>query len=244
VSRLSRVDTAVSPRAGLIFQPTAAVSIYSSYSSTFLPSGQTLGLAANTQQLGPENAKNYEVGTKIGLASGRLHLAVSAFRLDRNHVKSVDPNDVTKLVLTGQQRADGVSLSAAGDAGRVKIQAAYAYLDARITRATSSGPAGRRPGLAPRSRGSVWATAPLFGGLGAGTGAVWQSEMFTSFTNQVTLPSSTRVDGLVYYRVLRWRAALNVTNLFNARSYPTAHNDNNISPGAPRSLTLSLRVGF
>lgn len=209
-----------------------------------MPSGQTLGLAANTQHLRPENAKNYEVGTKIDVASGRLHVAAAAFRLDRNNVKSVDPADITRLVLTGQQRADGVSLSAAGDAGRVKIQAAYAYLDARITRATSSGPAGRRPGLAPRNRGSVWATAPLAGGWGAGAGAVWQSDMFTSFTNQVVLPASTRVDGLVYYRFSKWRAALNVINLFNVRSYSTAHNDNNITPGAPRALQMSLRAGF
>ena len=35
------------------------LSLYGSYSYTFLPSGQTLGLATNTTQLRPENAANY-----------------------------------------------------------------------------------------------------------------------------------------------------------------------------------------
>src|SRR6185369_390166 len=76
---LSRVDHAVSPRAGVIFQPTSTVSIYSSYSYTFLPSGQTLGLATNTADLGPEDARNYEVGTKLDLFDKRLNVAAAAF---------------------------------------------------------------------------------------------------------------------------------------------------------------------
>ena len=244
VKRLSRADTAISPRAGLIFQPSRAVSLYSSYASTFLPSGQTLGLAANTQELEPENAKNYEAGTRLDLASGRVNVSAAVFRLDRNNVKNVDPADVSRLVLTGQQRADGVSVAAAADTGRVKIQTAYGYLDARITEPTTSGPAGRRPGLTPRHRGSVWATAPLTARWSAGGGVLWQSDAFTSFTNQVTLPAFARVDALVAYRVARWRLAVNVQNLFDAAYFPTAHNDNNISPGAPRSVQATLRVGF
>jgi len=241
-SRLSRVDRAVSPRAGLIFQPSPFVSLYASYSSTFLPSGQTLGLAVNTAQLEPESATNYEVGSKADI--GRVQVAASVFRLDRDNVKSTDPGDVTKLVLTGQQRADGLSISAAGDAGPVKIQAAYGFLDARITRATTSGPAGRRPGLAPRNRGSVWATARVARRWLAGAGVLWQSDAVTSFTNQVILPGFGRVDGVVAYDVSRWRVALNVQNAFDAGYYATAHNDNNIMPGAPRSLQVSVRAGF
>lgn len=241
-ARLSRIDSAVSPRAGVIYQPARNVSVYASYSSTFLPSGQTLGLAVNTEQLEPESATNYEVGTKTDL--GPLHLAAAVFRLDRDHVKSVDPVDATRLVLTGQQRAEGLSLSAAGDAGPVRIQAAYGYLDARITRTTTSGPAGRRPGLAPRNRSSVWASGRVARRLTAGAGVLWQADSFTSFTNQVTLPGFARVDGMLAFDVSRWRVALNLQNAFDAGYYATAHSDNNIMPGAPRALQLSLRAGF
>jgi catecholate siderophore receptor len=243
-SRLERTDTAVSPRAGIIFQPSRAVSIYTSYASTFLPSGQTIGLAANTAELGPENAKNYEVGAKLDLAARRLQLTGAAFRLDRNNVKNVDPNDPTRLVLTGQQRAEGVSFSAAGDFRQVRVSAAYAHQRARIVKDIAAAPAGRAVGLVPKDRLSLWAASDVTNRIGIGGGLISQGAVSTSFTNQVTLPGFTRADALVYYRMGRHRLSLNVENLFDTRYYPTANGDNNISPGAPRTLLVSLRTVF
>jgi catecholate siderophore receptor len=77
-----------------------------------------------------------------------------------------------------------------------------------------------------------------------GGGAVTQGKQFTSFSNAVVLPSFARVDAAVYFRMGRYRLAVNSENLLNTRFYPTAHNDNNISPGAPRSVQLSLRAVF
>jgi catecholate siderophore receptor len=75
------------PTRGLIYQPTPSASLYTSYSYTFLPSGQTLGLAVNTVELEPESASNYEVGGKFDLFAQRLNLSAALFRLDRNNVK-------------------------------------------------------------------------------------------------------------------------------------------------------------
>lgn len=242
---LSRTDTNVSPRAGVIFQPVRAASLYASYSYTFLPSGQTLGLAANSAQVGPENARNYETGAKLDLPGGRLTVSAAFFRLDRNNVKNTDPNDPTRLVLTGQQRTQGVVTSAAGNlTSRWKISGGYAGLTARVTANTTAAPAGRRVGLVPRHQATLWTTYDLTRRWGAGLGIVRQSRVFTSFTNQVELPSFTRADALTYYRVGRYRVALNVDNLLNASYYPTANGDNNISTGAPRSLQLSVRAMF
>jgi catecholate siderophore receptor len=242
---LSRTDTETSPRAGVIYQPSGAASIYASYSYTFLPSGQTLGLATNTVELKPENAKNYEVGTKLDLLGKRLNLSVAMFRLNRNNVKNTDPTNPQLLVLTGQQRTDGVSIAAAGRvSSRWKINAGYAYLDARIVRDTASAPAGRRVGLVPASQATLWTTYELSNRWEIGSGAVSQTKQFTSFSNAIVLPGFTRVDAAVYHRVGRYRLALNTENLLNAKFYPTAHNDNNISPASPRAFLLTLRAAF
>jgi catecholate siderophore receptor len=242
---LSRTDTSVSPRAGVIFQPTATASVYASYSYTFLPSGQTLGLAVNTAQVAPEDAKNYETGAKLDLLGRRLSVSAAIFRLDRNNVKNTDPNDPARLVLTGQQRTEGVVMSAAGNVtSRWKISGGYAGLSARVTQDTAAAPAGRRVGLVPRHQATLWTVYDFTSRWGAGLGLVGQSRVYTSFTNLVQLPSFTRADALAYYRVGRYRIALNADNLFNATYYPTANGDNNISPGAPRSLQLSLRAIF
>ena len=242
---LSRVDHAVSPRAGVIFQPTSTVSIYSSYSYTFLPSGQTLGLATNTADLGPEDARNYEVGTKLDLFDKRLNVAAAAFWLDRNNVKNTAPDDPTRLVLTGQQRTEGVTLSASGSITRAwKLYGGFARLDGRIVSATTAAPAGRAVGLVPRNQLTLWTTVDVTPHWGGGGGLIDQSQVFTSFSNAVVLPGYTRADAVIYYKFGSYRVALNAENVCNASYYSTANNDNNISPGAPRSVQLSLRVSF
>lgn len=241
----ARTDIAASPRLGLIYQPKENLSLYSSYSYTFLPSGQTLGLAANTVDLRPEHAKNYEIGAKTEVLRRMLTLTAAVFRLERNNMKTVDPNDPTRLVLTGQQRTDGVTVSAAGRVGpRLEIYGGYAVFDARVTRTTSAAPAGRRPGLVPGRQASLWVTGDLSGRLRVAGGVVAQSDTFTSFTNAVTLPGFARLDAAVFYTVGGVTLSLNAANLSNVRYYPTANGDNNISPGAPRSLQLSLRTRF
>ena len=242
---LSRTDTVISPRAGVIYQPTGTASLYSSYSYTFLPSGQTLGLTPSTSQLGPENAKNYEAGLKLDLAEKQFGLTIAAFRLDRNNVKNTDPTDPARLVLTGQQRTDGVILSFAGNiVPRWRVYGGVANLRARVTSDTASAPAGRTVGLVPRNQLTLWSTYDLSTHLAVGGGVVSQSQTFTSFTNQVVLPSFTRLDAMVSYRIGRYRVGINGENLLNRKYYPTANGDNNISPGSPRNIQLSLKAVF
>jgi catecholate siderophore receptor len=40
------------------------------------------------------------------------------------------------------------------------------------------------------------------------------------------------------------QAQLNVENLLGERYFPTAHNDNNITPGAPTTVRGTLRFNF
>ena len=242
---LSRVDVAASPRAGLIVQPDSRTSIYTSYSYTFLPSGERLGLALNTAELRPENAKNYEVGAKWNALGGRVMLAAALFRLDRNNVKSVDPANPARLVLTGQQRTDGATLSASGRINsKWELSGGYANLDSRITRTTTAAAAGRRPGLVPRHQASFWTAHDITSVFRLAAGVVSQAGTFTSFTNNVRLPGYARVDASAFYRIKGSTLSLGVTNLLDRRYYPTANGDNNISPGAPRTVQLSLRHTF
>jgi len=243
---LARTDNEVSPRLGLVWQPTAASTYYASYSYAFLPSAETLSLASNTAQVAPESAINYEVGARWDLAP-TLTLTAAAFRTDRDDVKTVDPTDPTRLVQTGLQRTEGVEVGLQGEVTRNwQVYAGYANLDARIEQTTQSAPAGRTVGLVPKHAASVWNKVDLTAQWGAGLGVIYQSAMNTSFTNTVRLPSFTRVDGAVYYRFAdgKTRLALNLENLLDKRYYPTAHNDNNIRTGAPRSAQLSLSTRF
>lgn len=249
---LSRTDGKASPRLGLIYQPTSTQSYYASYSYSFLPSGDGLTLATTSAELGPEDALNYELGARWDLNPG-LTLSAAVFRTDRDKVKTRDPNDATKLVLSGLQRTEGVELSLQGDVTRHwQVYAGFALLDARTETGIGGSstaqptPAGTRVALVPKQSASLWNKFDLAGGWGLGLGVVYQSAIYTSLSNAVKLPSFVRADGAVYYRFAdnKTRLALNVENLFDKKYYPTAHTDNNISTGAPRTAMLTLGTSF
>ncbi|MGE5490692.1 MAG: TonB-dependent receptor [Actinomycetota bacterium] len=248
---LSHTDKEFSPRAGLVWQPNAASSYYASYSYTFIPSGETLSLSTSNADLAPEKAENWEVGGKWDL-SPRLSATAALFRLDRSNVKTRDPNDNTKLVLAGLQRTDGVEFGVQGQVtNNWQVFAGYAHLDAEVVKAIGGSssaaavPAGRAVALVPKNAVSVWNKVDLRDGWGVGLGVVYQSSVYASTNNAVTLPSFVRADGAVYYQIdKKTRLALNVENLFDRNYYATAGNDNQILPGSPRNARLTLSTSF
>ena len=66
--------------------------------------------------------------------------------------------------------------------------------------------------------------------------------MYTSFDNNVVLPGYTRFDAMAYYKQGKYRVSLNVDNLFDVGYYATANGDNQIMPGAPRSIDLTFAI--
>jgi catecholate siderophore receptor len=95
--------------------------------------------------------------------------------------------------------------------------------------------------LVPRSSFSIWNRVQVAPLVAVGAGAVHQARMYAALDNSVTLPAFTRYDGALYVSLpLQTRAQLNVENLFGTRYYATSHGNNNIMPGAPRSLRVTL----
>ena len=108
---------------------------------------------------------------------------------------------------------------------------------------TTAAQAGATVPLVPRQTFSLWNRYQLVPRLGAGLGVVHQTRMFAAIDNAVTLPGFTRVDAAAFVTLTHaLRAQVNVENLFDERYYPTSHGNNNIAPGAPRSVRLSLTL--
>jgi|tagenome__1003787_1003787.scaffolds.fasta_scaffold20981978_4 catecholate siderophore receptor len=251
---LSRTDNGVSPRFGMIWTPAPGSMYYASYSFAFLPSAEQLSLATSTADLGPEKARNYEIGARWDL-SRALTLSAAIFRTQRDDVRVADPLNPGLFVKTGQQRTDGIEIGLQGDVTpRWQVYGGYAYLDGRVTKAVSTGttanagsivPEGNRIGLVPEHTFSLWNKVRLRDKWAAGLGLIYQSSSYTSFTNTVKLPAYGRVDTAVYYDVDRKnRLALNVENLLDREYFPTADGDNNITPGAPLMIRLTWLAAF
>lgn len=243
----SRRDELWSPRLGLVFKPVVPVSLYASYSVSYLPASgdQFSSLSASTETLEPEEFENLELGAKWEINT-RLMLALAVYRLDRENSTSPDPLRPGQVVLTGAQRSKGFE---AGLSGRLtpewEVSAGYAWQDAEIVRTTAAAPAGRKAPLVPDHTFSLWNKYEVTSRVSAGLGVIHQTKRFASISNAVTLPGFTRVDAAVFVRLNdHLRAQINVENLFDKRYASTSHGDNNVLPGSPRAARISLDVSF
>lgn len=245
--RLGRLDYLVSPRAGLVFKPRGTVSLYTSYSVSYLPSSgdQFSSLTTVTQQLKPEKFTNYEAGVKWD-AARKLSLTAALYRLDRTNTRAADPNDPTRIIQTGSQRSEGLELGWSGAPARAWVIAGgYTWQSASVTRATMDARAGARVAQVPRHSFSFWNRYQFRPRWAAGLGVVSRTDMFAGIDNTVVLPGYARLDAALYHWLTeRVRLQMNVENLLDRKYYANAHNNNNISPGAPRAVRIGLVAYF
>jgi catecholate siderophore receptor len=244
---LARVDTLVSPRAGLVVKPIEPLSLYGSYSVSHLPSSgdQFSSLTSVTQQAEPEKFSNYEVGAKWDPTPG-LSVTTAAYRLDRTNTRATDPNNPARIVQTGSQRTNGYE---AGVNGRLtsawSVAGGYAFQRAYVTSATTAAKVGATVGQVPRHTVSLWNLYQVRPKLSVGLGVVSRTDMFATIDNSVTLPGYVRVDAAAYWSVTNaTRLQINMENVLNKGYFLNSDSNTNISPGSPRALRVALMTGF
>jgi len=241
----ARKDDKISPRLGLIFKPQENVSLYGSYSQSFLPrSGdQFLALSVTQENLAPEKFTNYELGAKWDIRPN-LNVTLALFQLDRSNATTPDPANPLASINVGKTRTKGVELSVAG---RItpdwQLHGGYSYQDAAL-----AGNDLVRLGQVPKHQASLWNRYDFTDRLAAGVGIIHQSSQFAAIRTTATttkLPSFTRVDAAVFYDLSEAvQLQLNVENLFDTTYFSDAHNNNNISTGAPINGRFTIRAKF
>lgn len=240
-----RVDEKFSPRLGLIVKPTPDLSLYGSYSQSFLPQAgdQFFILSQDDTQFDPEKFTNYEIGAKWAPLD-KVLISAAIFRLERSNIQAPSPTDPTLTVLAGESRAEGFEMGAVGEiADFWKANLGYTYLDGKLLNENAFGDAGQRLQQLPRHAISAWNRFDLNDRIGLGLGVIHQSEQFASFSNNVVLPSYWRVDAAAFYTVSeKMSVQLNIENLFDETYYPSAHGDNNIQPADPFSARIGVRL--
>ena len=241
-------DGLLSPRAGLVFKPIENVSLYASYSKAYQPRAgdQLSSLSASNAALDPETFRSRELGAKWDIRP-ELQASISVYRLDRGNVAVTDPADATRMILVDGQTAKGVEL---GVAGRIteawQVMGGYAYQTGEITSTQSSAAvAGNRLAQLPKHSASLWNRYDFNQSFGVGLGIIHRGGIFANVDNAVTLPAFTRFDAAVYWTLSpALQLQLNIENLGDKRYFASAHSNNNISPGAPRSAWLSLNYRY
>jgi catecholate siderophore receptor len=253
---INRVDNLVSPRFGVIVKPQDNISIYASYSVSYLPSAgdQFSTLTPGSAIAEPEKFENKEIGAKWEL-SPRLMVAAAIYDLDRTNQRLADPNNPGFFILSGATKTRGFEASVTGHiTPDWQMVGGYAYTDARIVSANSTTIVeGNRVGLVPYNTFSLWNKYQFSPLWAAGVGVIHQTDFYASSTDLVRLPGFTRVDAALFgevpknllppeIRKVRWQ--INVENLLNAKYIATADSDNNITPGSPLAVRGTMIASF
>ena len=235
----TRKDEEISPRFGVIFKPRENISIYGSYSESFLPrSGeQFANINGSNNALDPNTFTNLEAGVKWDFDQ-RLSLTAAIFEIEQSSPQVADNDPSTLDIIDSEIRGFEVQLQ-----GQVTerwfISAGYGYLDGeQVNRA---GPTGLRPRELPEHMFSVWNNVQVTERLGVGLGLTYQSESFINNGNTAVLPSYVRIDAAAYYDVTdKIRLQVNIENLTDELYFPNSHSTHQATVGAPINARFSV----
>jgi catecholate siderophore receptor len=237
----------MSPRLGAIYKPDENLSLYVSYSKSFLPrSGdQFLTLNLTSEALAPEEFLNKEIGVKWN-PTDTLAVTAAIFEIERENGSVVDPTNPEQSLLTGTETS-GFEVQVVGNlTEQWQINAGYSHLDAEEMGRVSDGVVSNRTlSQVPENMLSLWNNYEFSEKLSLGLGFVYQSEQFASLSNTVELPSFTRVDVAAYYQVNeKTSVQFNIENLLDEEYFSAAHNDNNITVAEPVNARVSVSYKF
>lgn len=240
----SRTDEMTSGRAALIYKPSANGSLYVGYATAFNPSAEGLGLRADEADLDPEETRTFEAGVKWNLADPRVTLGAAVFRTEKTNARTDGLPGDPPTVLEGEQRVDGLELSAAGQfAPGWTIMTAYTWLDGEIVASNDPAEQGSRTPNTPEHSFSLWSTYTI-ARLTVGGGAFYVGERFSNARNDRMADGYWLTDAMAAYEVSDAVAVrLNLYNLAD-EAYFDNIGGGHLIPGQGRSATVTLSYDF
>lgn len=253
-NNFSRSDSQWSPRSGLVWQPDKAQSYYFSYGTSFNPSAESLSITAANANLPPEHNQNFEIGAKYDVFGGRLGVTAALFRLEKTNARTTNPNDSALSILAGEQRTDGFEFGLAGEVlPRWDMSMTYAYLDAKITKSTTTA-VGTVSGLTksfegmsatnvPEHSGVFWNSYHITPQWEVGGGVFYASDRYADSVNEVTLPAYARLDAVVAYHQKHYDVQMNVFNLADTVYYESGQTSSAL-PGVPLSAQVTVNMKY
>ena len=234
----SRTDDRFSPRAGVIYKPQDSVSLYVSYSESFLPrSGEQFKkLDATAARLDPDVFESTEIGVKVAVTDT---LSFTAAIFDSEQTKATYDNVTGENSEIRGLQVDGIELELRGQVSdKLELAVGYSSLDGT----TSSGGVARE---VPDHTFSLFAKYQVDENFGWAFGVTQQGESHIKDNSTLVLPEYTRFDFAAYWNVAEDLVLrLNVENLTDELYFPHSHSTHQASVGEPLNARVSLTKTF
>lgn len=243
-------DDQWTPKLGLVYKLTPAVSLFANYSQTFMPQSS---IASYIGDLPPETSNAYEIGAKFDLFNG-ITANIALFDIHKRNVlytESIAGETIAKTA--GRVRSQGVEVDLAGSlTENTNIIASYGYTDAKVLEDPDY--AGKPLPNVPRHTGSLFLTYDIHNVPGGNTltlGGGGHGVSRRSATNGADyyLPGYFVADAFAAYKMkLQYPVTLqvNVKNLFDKTYYTSSIATNNLGNqiGDPREVQFTVKMEF
>lgn len=230
----SQKDEEITPRGGIIYKPQEDISIYASYSQTFLPQSGEQFADLGDAGLDPDEFTNLEAGVKWDFTQ-RLSLTTAVFQIEQDLVQDdgAGGSESLETVISGFEAEIRGRITE-----RWTVTAGYSYLEGELDN-------GNTPAELPENMLSIWSSYQLTEKLGLGLGATYQDSSYITNNETAELPSYLRFDAAAYYQISdNLRLQLNIENLLDETYYPNAHSTHQASVGAPINASFSISGRF
>lgn len=243
-SKISK--SALTYRAGLVYQPVEVLSVYGSYSTYFKPARR---VAPNGETFDPETGYQGEVGSRLEM-SAKWTANLAFYYMRKNNQLEALPGGIYKRI--GSAESKGFEAEVNGSLARgLDVTAGYTFSKAKylpFDGAELNPVAGKQVAFAPANMVNVWLNYEVqngaWKGASLGAGVNYMDETFTNSTNTFVMPAYTVADLALGYRIGRVGIRLNINNLFNEWYYANAIYANQFSPGTTRNFLVSLRYSL
>ena len=232
----SRDDSNVSPRLGVIYKPLDNMSLYFSYSESFIPkSGEQYKSWGSNAAFDPDVYENTELGFKYDMESG-ISLAISYF--DQQTVKGQE-DGVGGSEVIGME-IDGFEI---GIAGQINEQNSINFGLTSVD-ATASAGTGKVKEV-PELTWSLWYTHQANDLFWLSFGAIYQDEQIIKSEGGPLLPDFTRIDmAMTLTPTETDTVRINIENLGDETYYPHSHSTHQVSVGESQNVRISYQKSF
>lgn len=232
----SQTDEEITPRTGIIYKPQENISIYASYSETFLPQSGEQFADLGAQGLDPDQFTNLEAGVKWDFAHG-YSVTAAIFKIEQDIVQDdgTGGSETLNSEITGFEAQFNSQIT-----DQWSLTAGYSYLDGETD-------SGERPFELPEHMFSIWNHYQVTEKFGLGLGAIYQDESKIKIKDKdlakgsADLPDFFRIDAAAYYQISEnLRLQVNIENLLDEEYYPSAHYIDQASVGSPINATFQV----
>ena len=247
-------DSSFSYQAGLVFKPAENGSLYTSFATSVNPVGVDQGdgsesLSSAYNNLAPEKARTFEIGTKWDLFNQRANLTAAIFRTEKQNTRIADSNGTYSN--GGNSKVDGFELGLKGHiTEKWDIETGYSYLDSELkdggySRGSAVPTGGPIPFVAKNSA-TLWTTYKVVPKLEIGAGAQYKDKVYVnSSTVSKYMPAYTLYNAMAKYHVNdNVNLQLNVNNITDKRYFTNAHAAHYAFEGDGRNATFAVNFKY